>query len=93
MNFENIQLGRAIQELLAQEERKPQYPEDHKPGMAVPKGGSSCESCEYYKGDMKCGSEYFIKWNGSDKIPAESPDEYCSDWYEPKADDETSNDN
>lgn len=53
--------------------------------MRVPKGGSSCASCEYYKGDMICGNEYFIHWNKNGKhIPAERPDEYCSDWYEPK---------
>lgn len=60
-----------------------QLPKDHQPGIRVPKGGSSCASCEYYKGGMKCGNKYFIKWNGSDKIPAKAPDEYCSDWYEP----------
>jgi hypothetical protein len=60
-----------------------EYPPDHKAGMKVPKGGSSCSSCRYYKGDSKCGSQYFIKWNGSPKIPA-PPDEYCSDFWEPK---------
>jgi len=58
-----------------------EYPKDHKPGMKVPKGGSSCSSCEYLKDGM-CTNEYFIKWNGSGKLPA-PPDEYCSDWYEP----------
>lgn len=61
----------------------PEFPADHKPGMRVPKGGSSCASCEYYKGNMTCGNEYFIKWNGSPNIPAPKPDEYCSDWYDP----------
>lgn len=60
-----------------------QFPPDHKPGMRVPKGGSSCASCEYYKGNLTCGNEYFIKWRGSNHIPAPSPDEYCSDWWEP----------
>lgn len=59
------------------------FPPNHKPGMAVPKGGSSCASCEYYKGNMKCGNEYFIKWHGSNSIPAKEPDKYCSDWYSP----------
>lgn len=59
------------------------YPSNHKPGMAVPRGGSSCQSCEYYKGNMICGQKDFILWNGSEHIPAERPDEYCSDWYEP----------
>ena len=61
---------------------KAEFPENHKPGMVVPKGGSSCASCKYYKGMMKCGNEYFQKWHGSDQIPAKAPDEYCSDWYE-----------
>ena len=61
---------------------KPQFPLNHKPGMRVPRGGSSCFKCEYYKGNMKCGNKYFIAWNGSDKIPAPNPDEYCSDWFE-----------
>jgi hypothetical protein len=58
------------------------YPPDHKPGMKVPKNGSSCSSCEYLKAG-ECTNEYFIKWNGSGKLPA-PPDEYCSDWYEPR---------
>ena len=57
------------------------FPEDHQPGMAVPKGGSSCALCEYYRGEMKCGNDYFIAWNKSENIPAKSPDEYCSDWF------------
>ena len=65
-------------------------PPNHQPGMAVPKGGSSCASCEYFKGDMKCGQPDFIKWNGSDKIPAKSPDEYCSDWWESATEEKTS---
>lgn len=63
---------------------KPEYPAGHQPGMRVPKGGSSCASCEYYKGDLKCGNAYFRAWHGSDNIPAKAPDEYCSDWWEPK---------
>lgn len=58
-------------------------PKGHKPGLRVPLGGSSCESCEYFKGGRICGNQYFIQWNGSSTIPAE-PDEYCSDWWEPK---------
>lgn len=59
-----------------------EYPSDHKPGMKVTKGGSMCKNCEYVSGN-KCTNEYFIKWNGSDKIPAPI-DEYCSDWWESK---------
>ena len=58
-----------------------EYPKDHQPGMKVPKGGSMCKNCEYVKGD-RCTNEYFIKWNGGDKIPGPI-DEYCSDYYEP----------
>jgi hypothetical protein len=62
--------------------RKAEYPADHKPGMEVPKGGSSCASCEYLGKDQKtCTNKYFIKWNGSALIPAPI-DEYCSDWFE-----------
>lgn len=68
---------------------KIEYPADHEPGMRVPKGGSSCAKCEYLKDKNKrlCGNEYFIKWNGSDKIPA-PVNEYCSDWFESKDEDE-----
>lgn len=61
----------------------PEYPADHKPGMRVPNGGSSCLSCKYYAGDDECGSTYFIQWNGSNKLPYPA-DTYCSDWWEPK---------
>ena len=60
------------------------YPPDHEPGLKVPKGGSMCANCEYHNPDGNiCKNEYFIRWNGSDKIPAPA-DQYCSDWYEPK---------
>jgi hypothetical protein len=64
-----------------------QYPPNHKPGMEVPKGGSSCASCEYLNSDKKtCSSQYFIKWNGSERIPMPDgdPTRYCSDFYEPR---------
>jgi len=58
------------------------YPKDHKAGMRVPKGGSSCASCEYLADNKTdCTSTYFQKWNGSPVIPGPI-DEYCSDWYE-----------
>lgn len=60
------------------------YPPDHVPAMRVPKGGSSCAKCEYLKDRDRglCGNQYFIKWHGSNKIPAPI-DSYCSDWFEP----------
>jgi hypothetical protein len=62
--------------------KKAEYPPDHKAGMRVPKGGSMCANCEYLGKDKKtCTEEHFIKWNGSNIIPAPI-DEYCSDWYE-----------
>lgn len=62
-----------------------EYPANHRPGMRVPKGGSMCENCRFLKDAEKriCGNEYFVKWNGSDVIPA-PVNEYCSDWFEPK---------
>lgn len=63
---------------------KPTYPPDHVPAMRVPKGGSSCASCEYVSEDKKhCSNEDFIAWHGSNKLPAPA-DAYCSDWYEPR---------
>lgn len=64
---------------------KAEYPPDHQPGMRVPKGGSMCKNCEFLKdaANRICGNKYFIKWNGSNKIPA-AVDQYCSDWYEPE---------
>ena len=59
------------------------YPSDHVPGMKVPKGGSRCANCKYWDGD-DCENKYYRIWNkGSGEIPAD-PNEYCSDWYEPK---------
>lgn len=59
------------------------YPDDHKPGMRVPKGGSSCYSCEYLKNGNECSNEYYQKWAGTNKLPYPA-DQYCSDWYEEK---------
>lgn len=62
---------------------KTEYPPNHKPGMKVPKGGSSCLSCKYYLGSNRCGNQYFAKWHESFLIPYPA-DSYCSDWWEPK---------
>jgi len=57
------------------------YPTDHKAGMKVPKGGSSCAVCEYLKGPHECGNPHFIKWNdGPNFVPPS--DEFCCDWFE-----------
>lgn len=58
------------------------YPKDHVPAIRVPKNGSCCAKCEYLQADKKtCGNKYFVKWHGSNVIPAPI-DEYCSDWFE-----------
>src|ERR1700756_4557488 len=57
------------------------YPEDHKAGMRVPKGGSSCAVCEYLKGPHECGNPHFIEWNESPKFEPPS-DEFCCDWFQ-----------
>lgn len=68
------------------------YPKDHKPGLIVPKGGSCCANCHYLSiakdGSPHCGQANFIIWNGSTRIPVDDPEEYCSDWYEQKEEDE-----
>ena len=59
------------------------YPKDHQPGMRVPRGGSSCETCKYLGNDARsCNNKYFQLWHGSRILPFPA-DEYCSDWYEP----------
>lgn len=61
-----------------------ELPDNHIAGIRVPKGGSSCANCRFLSKDkLHCTEENFIKWNGSDIIPAPI-DSYCSDWYEPK---------
>ena len=65
------------------------YPEGHKFGLKVPKGGSACSKCKFLSEDGKhCGSEYFQRWHKSvgAKDPAlipEPADQYCCDVYEP----------
>jgi len=72
--------------LLKAKNKQAEYPSDHRPGMKVPKGGSSCAKCEYLDKASThmapiCNNRYFIKWNGSRRLPAPA-DEYCSDWFE-----------
>ena len=58
------------------------YPASHQVGVKVPQGGSSCASCKYLKPGIHCGQEYFVEWNGSEKIPTKSADTYCCDLWE-----------
>lgn len=60
----------------------PSYPADHQVGMKVPKGGSSCAKCEYVSG-TRCRQEKWVRWNGSNVIPAPT-DSYCCDFFETK---------
>lgn len=87
MDWKQLNIDVAVEELLqASAEKKADYPEDHKAAMRVPKGGSSCRTCEYLADNKTdCRNKYFQEWNGSPVIPAPI-DEYCSDWYEPKKD-------
>lgn len=72
----------AVEELLAAGEAT--YSDTHEAAMRVPKGGSSCASCEYLGKDGKsCTNKYFIKYHGSEELPYPA-DEFCSDWYWPK---------
>ena len=57
-----------------------EYPVGHKLGMRVPKGGSNCAKCEYVDG-KKCKNKRFVRWNGSEVIPAPTA-EYCCDLFE-----------
>lgn len=70
------------------------FPPDHKPGMVVPPGGSSCAKCKFYDRDGstpngRCSSKYFSAWRISEGVPKEEadqipapPTEYCSDWFD-----------
>jgi len=62
--------------------RLPIYPPDHKVGMVVPQGGSDCAKCEYLGDDQKsCKEKHFVKWNGSNRLPAPA-DRFCCDFFE-----------
>lgn len=65
-----------------------EVPSDHLAAMKVPNGGACCTNCEYWaKGkngeEGKCLNKMYEKWAGTASIP-EDPNEYCSDWWEPK---------
>jgi hypothetical protein len=65
----------------------PTYPKDHRFGLKVPKGGSSCAKCFFISKDGKhCGSDYFQHWQKS--LDVEDPslipgpaDAYCCDVF------------
>jgi hypothetical protein len=66
--------------------------EAHQVGMVVPKGGSDCSKCEYFKGERACGNQDFIAWDGSSSKPAKpagsgeipaEPSQYCCDYFQP----------
>jgi hypothetical protein len=59
-----------------------ELPTNHLAAVKVPKGGSSCANCRYWDGKL-CTNGYYKKWNGDGNIPV-NPDEFCSDWWEPK---------
>lgn len=65
-----------------------ELPSDHKAGMKVPYGGSSCANCKFLRMEEDgphCEASYFVQWNGgNDKIPTDDPKSYCSDWFMPK---------
>lgn len=67
----------------------PIYPAKDKniAGMRVPKGGSMCGNCKFLKDreEKICGEPNFVKWNGSNIIPTNDLESYCSMWYEPKS--------
>jgi hypothetical protein len=71
----------AVADVVHDSATKATYPDDHKAGMRVPKGGSSCAVCEYLKGPHECGNKYFIQWNGSNRFEP-AADEFCCDWFE-----------
>lgn len=63
-----------------------ELPENHVPAVIVPNGGSCCANCKYVEerdSESHCKNEYFIKWQGTSKLPAPAA-EFCSDWWETK---------
>ena len=62
-----------------------ELPPDHKAAIRVPKGGSCCMNCKYWNdSNKKCQNTYYQQWSETDGEIPFSPDEYCSDWFEPK---------
>jgi hypothetical protein len=64
----------------------PTFPANHVPAIRVPKTGSLCNSCKFVSLDMlHCASADYVKWNNGSPELLYPADEFCSDWYEPKA--------
>lgn len=88
MTFTKDGLNPIFKKKDAKKQNEAHYPPNHEAGMRVPKGGSSCEKCEYLGKDRKtCTNEYFIMWKGPNKpagsnVIPEPIDEYCSDWFD-----------
>lgn len=63
----------------------PKYDTDHKVGMQVPKGGSSCSTCHYLSSDgLSCKEDKWYKWNFNDPKLPYSNNQYCCDFWKPK---------
>lgn len=90
--MDNKDLGSIVKKYLKEEfDPKEYYPNNHKLGMVVPKGGSSCSKCRFISRDgIKCANKGFQKWNAEynkAKDPSALPapaDEYCCDLFETK---------
>lgn len=85
-NSKSKLIENANKKLLAEDYGKNEFdlPSNHKPALIVPKGGSCCMNCKFWDTDKgECINKLYIKWNGDGKIP-KPPDEFCSDWWEPK---------
>lgn len=72
-----------ILEQAKNKEETPQldFPAGFKPAKSVPQGGAMCANCaKWDKKKQLCEGQYYIKWNGDGKIPAE-PVEYVCIWW------------
>lgn len=59
-----------------------ELPPDHKAMMVLKNGGFSCANCRFVNAEKhECNNEYYIKWNGSKKLPDAPLDKICSDWF------------
>jgi len=72
-----------ILEQAKKKEETPQFdfPAGFQPAKPVPQGGAMCANCaKWNKKKQLCEGQYYIKWNGDGKIPAE-PTEYVCIWW------------